>query len=101
VKRLFTEAINVTGALALTENGVFAASIQPESQSPENSAAGFAQKARFKLYAVICEASEALEPGDELSCAGRRYLVESIETYTFQGKGIFRSGKLLAVEEGA
>jgi hypothetical protein len=97
---LFAEAINATGAAAITKNGVFAASIQPESQSPENSAAGFAQKARFRLYAVLCAASEALEPGAELASAGRRYVVESIETYTFQGKGIFRKGTLLAVEEG-
>jgi hypothetical protein len=98
VKKLFAEAIKSTGALALTEHGAFAASIQPESQSPQNIAAGFAQKSRFKLYAVLCEASEALAPGAEISSAERRYIVESIETYTYQGKGLFRKGTLLAVE---
>ncbi len=96
--KLFAEAIRSTGALALTEHGAFAASIQPESQSPENSAAGFAQKSRFRLYAVLCEASESLEAGAEVSCAGRRYIVEAIETYAYQGKGLFRKGTLLACE---
>jgi hypothetical protein len=97
--KLFAEAIKSTGALALTERGAFAASIQPESQSPGNTPAGFAQRARFKLYAVLCEASEALGPGEEISSAGRRYVVESIETYAYQGKGLFRKGALLAAEE--
>jgi hypothetical protein len=101
VTKLFAEAIKSTGALVLTEKGAFAASIQPKSQNPENNPAGFAQKARFKLYAVLCEASEALEPGAEISSAGRRYFVESIETYAYQGKGLFRKGALLSVEEGA
>jgi hypothetical protein len=98
VTKLFTEAIKSTGALVLTEKGAFAASIQPESQSPENNPAGFAQKSRFKFYAVLCEASGALEPGAEISSAGRRYILESIETYSYQGKGLFRKGTLLAVE---
>jgi hypothetical protein len=96
--KLFAEAIKSTGAPAIAETGTFAASIQPESQGPENNAAGFAQKSRFKLYAVLCEASEALVPGAGISSAGRRYVVESIETYTYQGKGLFRKGTLLAVE---
>jgi hypothetical protein len=100
MKKLFAQAIESTGALALSEYGAFAASIQPESQTPENSPAGFAQKARFKLYAVLCEASERLEPGAGISSAGRRYVLESIETYAYQGKGLFRKGTLLAVEEG-
>ncbi len=98
---LFTAAIKAAGATAINKHGGgFAASVQPFDVSGDgHGSTGRGHAARFRLYAELCKASESLETDGELICGGRRYVVESIETYTYRGAGVFRKGLIRLTEE--
>ncbi len=98
---LFSASIKAAGATAMNrDGGEFAASIQPLDVSGDgHGSTGRGQTARFSLYADLCSASEALEAGGEITCAGKSYVVESIETFTYRGAGVFRKGRLRQTEE--
>jgi hypothetical protein len=58
-------------------------SIQPHEES-----------GKLKFYAVLNGASEALVTGSKFAENGKTYIVEAVETYSYQGKGLFRKGVL-------